>query len=1739
MSGDVKLDQWMAKVVDGTDAPNCYETALEIPTRLILSPAQDVLWKTPRPLPPRLAVLFEAERNASLWQAEYFETNSDAPGLRAVSSPDFKPANFIDPRNNPPPMSGPYAPWAPKRPTLFRTSIDARDRHEYVGLTSLYAIPVLARRDKNGTLDSSQGRIPDGLTLCDLENPDDVALYLPKGLAPRRLSLSSLGASLDVDAPFTPPAAAYRKNGQPLCDTFSLAHLSMRTSYGYDELVEILRKGFLLPLGHTAAFVRTTRREIWGASGPIAFPVQRLSVQVVRTTQTYGQPVQCFEGRNFPARTIDVLTSKTPDLIDPLLSPAPSVSALNELTQNALGRIGGAVGGNLDAGSTVPTPQRALSGLVFWPRTQPNEAGNVRFRLRIDDGADTVYMPLLFLDNQAAHDPDTVKAIVENYYNRGTNVQFVPKRWNVVARGGAGLTYAQPKKPGDTIYATDWLEIDVEGRAGPTPYSFDPTLEGLDQPPFFPKLRQAQITAAQIGRLTGQPAPKALVAFNANYLNSGFALEAPGKAPVIFLDVTGLSPRLDMGKQGDRAGGVGRPSQPVIGFSRDIGPVGGPAVVMRSPASVPSRPIRYAQAGQIVADATPSPSAQGAFFDENATLLGIITLNRLLGEIAKQGDDPNGALPQLKEVTEYAAQVGRAVVDSVRTVVRPLQDAMEKTGAKDVGYDALAKSLSEFIQALDKADDDFTAAAEAPTSDVDDDALPADLAVVWASGQRLVGELQRLAQAPLAPALKFLTDTLREVERAWSDALSEFNPVAQARQAAAETLAGLAKSDLAPAIIDLGAVVGLPQSVTDNVIAAASDPQTWLAPDPAAVLADKARAGLPPELAALIDATTLKGPLWGRFQKVVDALQPQAEQILSRMGTVLANMREALEVVRKRYQDIAASAAKLCASGTAAAQAWVRAAMPTDAIDPASIASLEDAAASVAGLEGDLRALVADLPHDVRDDAQHLIDWSHDAHGRLDKAATALANAATLLRGARDDLLKAIGPGPVCAVPSGLAAAVDRFDGARRHWGAAVSSWVGALEVPDQVVLTGAPGRRVQETADKLRAATAAAVLSLQQTSLAATTAAAGSTPSPELQNLFDADTAIRGILGDADDGVAAAIGSDGRRIARLVDDAARQVSAGSEALDESVKAAASFVQQVRDLRGTLEQEARALLGRLLDAALSQAASNVVQGIGVALGAASVAAGDAYGQVLKARNAAYGTLVEHDQQIEDLLGPPPKSAGCTGGWIEALLLVNPSNGGAAAACSKDDDALAREAKEVATPDGFVTALARWSGGAKPAPEMLVEQTGAIVVASVRAAVTRILDVEGLRQQLTDALRELVPLRRTLSYDMRLKLSSVDAGFLVLEPDTDEAHFHYKDPASVQKDQQQDGPRLVLRSRTTMAFDPIPSASGAPPRPTVSSTFEGTLPRVAITIPDVLKICFQPITFAGGTGRASTLEAKLDRVEIKQELDVLEKLKALLGRSDGGGPYVVLRQDVPAIEAGYLLSVGSFTIGDLAILNINFAAALVLPFDGSDARISLSLGTLDQPFLLSMAPYGGGGFFGLEAGAKGITTGAASFEYGGVAAVDYGPLEAVGRITTGVYVRQSAGSAVLSAIFFAGFSGHVACFGVATTFTLRLAHDNGKLSGTAELDYTFSFGFGHVSFSIKVGRSVDNNLRSASLSGVEGPIRLASSDPLFAFRGPSGAPGGARIKTACTGADEDWFVHEAYYDQGLRPAEVIP
>ncbi len=776
--------------------PGPFETAIEIPARLILSPHQDavVIGRNTGDVPD--SVFAQDERRqpdvSALWSADFLIEAED-PGVRAVHSPDLR-SDFLwghaysnkalpGAQRIPatPPPRGPTAPWHhgqgaqpigradltlvgpgdhsiadlndtedplrrwnlvihpqkkqtfgdrlaqickafadqkkagdPEKPEQFRGPTDAFIRHELVLLTSGWGLPVLGRRAPTGNLmqGSSQVEPEPRHRLFDLQRGS--ALYQPRALEVTELSLSSLGGSLRHDSSFEPPAAALSQyEGQSgLFDALSIERWQQWTVLSRDVFCEVTFKGFLFPLGHRAALVQVTEREFLRApDGTVrAYLRQRMFIRLGKPEKRFPAIAQPFEGRLFPVERLRILTTQTPDIVDPatLVSTSPP-DGDGPVPTDSYGRL------NL--------PKK--SALAFWPRTAPLSEANIRFEIEID-GAKTD-IPLIFVDNIAANDPASLARIVATYnampspddtaaeITDDNSIDPVVHVRTMQFRGEK-RRYAPELKAGSTSLETDHWTLAAGGRRSgaaqiatssgltgkpikafvPTlaGFSSDPILQGADQPPFFPQVDVARLRLRQAERLVGRTYGPVRARFDFAYLQKGFPERPPGEviesnAGEIFLTLVEPDQKLQsMGKKGDQSGGVFRPSGRMVAVSRAKGVVsntgrlavpitGGFAEVAEVFNHGPMPPPPPAQTG---AAAAPQPAEQKAkaqealrrareiyanLFDSKAKILGLVSLKDLVSFLDDL-ENPNTGMPELDEQIRYGAGQMQGALDELK-----------------------------------------------------------------------------------------------------------------------------------------------------------------------------------------------------------------------------------------------------------------------------------------------------------------------------------------------------------------------------------------------------------------------------------------------------------------------------------------------------------------------------------------------------------------------------------------------------------------------------------------------------------------------------------------------------------------------------------------------------------------------------------------------------------------------------------------------------------------------------------------------------------------------------------------------------------------------------------------------------------------------------------------------------------------------------------------------------------------
>ena len=1659
--------------------PGSDETAIELPARLLLSPDNDKRFRD-APAPAHGA------RTSPIWSATLRETPGAAFTLRAIHSPDVRPEALL--QRNSMPDRGNQA--GTPIETLF--AMDDFDRHQIVVLSSLHGMPVLARRAPGGVAQTSQVAPPpdwklrSGILKAD---EDEQALYVPRPLATRLLRLSPLGASLDLDATFVPPASLRRSDGEENAfDAYSVERWRSLIAGGREVTTEILYKGFLYPLGIRASLVKVTERRFlpWGnPQRPVAYLVQRIFIQVSNPTKTFPAVGQPFAGRGWPATAAEVLTRRTPDLLDPT-RPMPELDSTG-WHERPNGRL----------------QDSATTGLVFWPRTAFGPRGNVRFRFTLDGQPEPVSMPLVFVDNQAAHDAGTMRAL-QRYYNApdqenppsvsGTNDE--EKRaaqarqaaaWVALRRlehAGVRRRYAEEGKPGDTTFETLWWDVRAdsreelehvaysgkEGKGTPVQepdsghYRITAAMEGVDQPAFYPRCDVANIRHDACARFSGNPQAAMPVRFFGRFLELGLPIltdvewgdrtpEATGvKQRDIMVGLKGLPdkemlmreafftvewqankplPKLGMGDNGDRGGGMLRPELNIAAIGRH-GPIG----VAKPEVSVSNK----------IPDVN-TPMDLNFVDDESATILGIVSLPELLNLAT------SALPPQLRDTVTYAGEAIAGVAREAKGVVNQVIAQIEQQPVLRDAYAPTLQALRRLSTALGSVEGDAATVPEA-----------------IAAGRAAAAALDRLAAAPLAPLIGAAENALRDArekvkgraDAVLADLLGHYLPTQPVIEAVAQVLAPVAEllNDLRQA------VAALPSPPPPE------EQRRFYDRMQALVLGAATRAVQQDPMPETL--VTLRQGWAAAIQGELDAIErdhPWAKPVLEGVRPLLtglaalpvpAMLERVYAAVRlARGLDLRGALAALEAQGITLLRGWAEQA--TRDVCTAAGATVNDAVRALKEALLPDRIPLADCrlaACDAEGTATSLCGRLWRLCGTLPAMTESSVVVAASLE-ALDRALRDFQLGSPCEAPFG--GGLRTLDAARARTFAAIVEWVAALRKAAAAELES----DVVQAAGEVLAQLLEAVVPVNPSAAVWTTLRSRLTP------LIGAATASDSVAGlQAAHGQLLTMRGPLRRAgtASELRDALRGLDAAAATLRAAGQDVVASFLLVLVLPATQEADAAAT-----------ASLRTLR--------------DALNLLISARDKATTALAAIDARL-----------GLSGDeGLAHLMRVRRLP----ALPSGDDDQLLQERRFVQD------ALARVPP--RPLPDLLALldvwrqfPPGAVALVrdierrlldALRRAALRLIDLDGLRAKLEGMLADIVPTKRTLEYDWNLETPKpVPVGSL----------------AEVTLN------GLKLSANTTI--DLKHAAMGAPEN-AITATMEGKLGDFDVVIPNWVKLSFSGMSFEAGTGRSSSLTTpKLKGVTPDGALVFLTALAAYLGTQEGGegrvaepnGPYLVPRRSGGAgIQAGYRLNMGPLQMGNIALLDLALDAHAELPFNSDPGAVRILLSSPERPFLVVAAPYGGSGYVQIEAGpgARGDRKHqqrlSVSLEWGGAAAVAYGPLKATGRVMTGIRVRQEFGEAIVpSFTFVAAFEGQIACFGVCGSFVVEMTYQNKKMFGQARLTYGFNVGPVKREFTVRVNRNMGENLGDR-------PSDTASLEPLP-------IPGQPRVMLARAGLNDATF-----------------
>ena len=253
--------------------------------------------------------------------------------------------------------------------------------------------------------------------------------------------------------------------------------------------------------------------------------------------------------------------------------------------------------------------------------------------------------------------------------------------------------------------------------------------------------------------------------------------------------------------------------------------------------------------------------------------------------------------------------------------------------------------------------------------------------------------------------------------------------------------------------------------------------------------------------------------------------------------------------------------------------------------------------------------------------------------------------------------------------------------------------------------------------------------------------------------------------------------------------------------------------------------------------------------------------------------------------------------------------------------------------------------------------------------------------------------------------------------------------------------------------------------------------------VLIAPASFLELKFEKIEFSINSAAKMDVDVQFNEIKFVGPLSFVETLRDLIPL-DGFSDPPSLDITPNGIDASFSVALPTVAVGVLNISNMSLGAGFTVPFIGQPLSVRFNFCTREQPFLLTVYMFGGGGFLGVTIDPSGVQILEASFEFGASISIDLGVASGGVEVMAGLYFRMEQDAASLTGYFRLG--GHVDVLGLITAslelyLELRYEFQTGKCVGMAELTIEISVFIFSGSVTVRcerkfAGSNGDPNLR---------------------------------------------------------------
>ncbi len=236
--------------------------------------------------------------------------------------------------------------------------------------------------------------------------------------------------------------------------------------------------------------------------------------------------------------------------------------------------------------------------------------------------------------------------------------------------------------------------------------------------------------------------------------------------------------------------------------------------------------------------------------------------------------------------------------------------------------------------------------------------------------------------------------------------------------------------------------------------------------------------------------------------------------------------------------------------------------------------------------------------------------------------------------------------------------------------------------------------------------------------------------------------------------------------------------------------------------------------------------------------------------------------------------------------------------------------------------------------------------------------------------------------------------------------------------------------------------------------------------------------FYKFTFTAEKGKKTDVRPQIASIEFRGPLkfikELLDKIPLPGSFSDdsGFGGKPIIKVDAGGARLGYALSIPDVAFGVFTLQNLQFKGEITLPFNGDPVSLRFAFNEKNNPFLVTVAMFGGGGFFAIVLQPGGIKTIEGALEFGGSFAMNLGVASGGVTLMAGIYFKYEDDALTLT--------GYVRCTGeldvlglisICAEFYLALTYEEARnrVWGQASLTVKIKIVFFSTKVTLKVER----------------------------------------------------------------------